>query len=187
MTTLHECRFRAELHERPAGALHVVGGADVSAYEDRGFVEIRGHQRGERHEPPHNQLLGITVEQAIARRRDHDGVEHVVREPPPRDAVRHRPDEARGPEHPRLHRAGRQVVGQRVELAGDELGRDRLPPPNPDRVLSRHGRDHARAEHAELVERLQVGLDAGAAARATLLRILNARLRPGMLEETHRQ
>src|SRR5213082_4162088 len=53
----------------------------------------------------------------------------------------------------------------RVELAGDECDRDRLPAPDPDRVLGRDGGDHARAEHAELVERLQVGLDTGAAAR----------------------
>src|SRR2546430_10143636 len=36
---------------------------------------------------------------------------------------------------------------------------------HPDRVLGRHGGDDAPAEYAELVERLQVGLDAGAADR----------------------
>ncbi len=151
--------------ERPAGALHVVGAADAPAHEHRGFVEVRSDERGERHEPPHDEPLGIAVEQAIARGRDHHGVEHVVREPPPRDAVGHRVDEGGGAEHPRLHRGGRQVVGESVELAGDERDRDRLPAPDPDRVLGRDGGDHARAEHAELVERLQVGLDPGAAAR----------------------
>ncbi len=165
MTTLHERCFRAERHERPAGPLHIVGGADAPAHEHRRFIEVRGDERGERQEPPHDESLGIAVEQAIARRRDHHGVEHVVGEPPPGNAVGHGLDDGSRAEHARFHRDRREVVGERLELAGDELDRDRLPRPNPDRVLGRHGGDHARAEHAELVERLQVGLDAGAAAR----------------------
>src|SRR5207244_861056 len=69
------------------------------------------------------------------------------------------------PEHPRFHGLWGQVVGERVELLRHERRRERLPRTHADGVLRRHRRDDARAEDAELVERLEVGLDPGAAAR----------------------
>src|SRR5207249_781578 len=52
-----------------------------------------------------------------------------------------------------------------VELADDEPDGDGLPPLYTAGVLCGHGRDDGRAEDAELMKRLEVGLDPGAAAR----------------------
>src|SRR5207247_1678828 len=104
-------------------------------------------------------------QQPVAGRRHHHGIEDVVGQPPPGDALRDRFDELRRAEHPRLHGLWGQVVGEGVELLRHQRRGERLPRAHADGVLRRHRRDHARAEDAELVERLEVGLNPGAAAR----------------------
>ena len=53
----------------------------------------------------------------------------------------------------------------RFDLRGHEIGRQRLERGHAERVLRRHRGDRARAVDAVRGERLEVGLDAGAAAR----------------------
>ena len=68
-------------------------------------------------------------------------------------------------EHPDLHGVDAEVLGDRPDLADDDLRR--RPPGRPltrDRVLHRDRRDRRRPVHAGARERLEVGLDPGAAA-----------------------
>ena len=64
-----------------------------------------------------------------------------------------------------LHRVDADIVEHGIELRGDERRIGRVDCGNAARVLRGERRDDARAVGAERGERLQVGLDAGAAAR----------------------
>src|SRR6266545_827280 len=105
------------------------------------------------------------VEERVPGRGNHHGIQDVVGEPVTRDGRRRRFDDLSGAEHPALDRIGREVGGERVELLRDELGGERLPRVHTGGVLRGDRGDHARAEDTELMERLEVGLNPGAAAR----------------------
>ena len=74
-------------------------------------------------------------------------------------------DQARGEEHPGLRRVDADVVEDRVELRGDELRRQLVDRRDAGRVLRGERHDRAHPVAARGGERLQVGLDARAAAR----------------------
>ena len=69
-----------------------------------------------------------------------------------------------GAEHPDLDRVDADVREHRAHLREHDLRRDRMDGGDADRVLRGDRGDRARAVHAAARERLQVGLDAGAAA-----------------------
>ena len=69
------------------------------------------------------------------------------------------------PSMPILTASTPMSLGHRLHLTDDRLRRDRGDALDPDRVLPRDRRDRGHAVHAAARERLQVGLDAGAAAR----------------------
>jgi len=60
MTALHERRPRPELHERPAGALHVVGSADARAHQHRRLVRFGVTSAASGTSRRMMSLLGIT-------------------------------------------------------------------------------------------------------------------------------
>ena len=110
-------------------------------------------------------MLGVPIEQPVARGRHHHGVEHVVREAATGDPRGDRLGHRRRAEHAALHRQRGQIVGQGVELLGHERDRDGFPGPHAHGVLRGDRGDHAGPEHAELMEGLQVRLDARPASR----------------------
>jgi hypothetical protein len=67
-------------------------------------------------------------------------------------------------EHADLDRVDAQVVDDGADLRDDHLRRDRLDSGDRHGVLGRDRGDRGRAVHAGAGERLEVGLDAGAAA-----------------------
>ncbi len=152
-------------HDVPSCPFHLIRRRDVPSHQDAGLVEVGRDEGGERHEPLGDEALGVAVEQPVARRRDHDRIEHVLRQAALRDAGGHRVHQLRRSEHARLDRRRREIVGDGVDLLADQGPRQRGPAPHAERVLGRDGADYARAEHPELVERLEVGLDAGTPAR----------------------
>jgi hypothetical protein len=80
------------------------------------------------------------------------------------EEVRDRLDDRSAEEHSGLRRIDADVVEDRVELRADEVGWDLVDRRHLGRVLRREGDDRAQPVGAEAGERLQVGLDAGAAA-----------------------
>jgi len=165
VTTGNEGRTGAEFEQNMACARHLLGVSHLFSDERSGFSEIWCDDRGAGDEAFDNAALRVAVQQPIAGRRDHHGVEHVVWQTVSPEGVGHGGDDLDRAEHAAFHRERREIVGDGVDLADHELGRKRLPRQHAERVLSRHRGDDARAEDPELVERLQVGLDAGAASR----------------------
>src|SRR5438132_1554370 len=103
VAAFHERGLRPEREQRATCALHRRGRAHRLAHEDARFVEVGRDERRERHEAPGDELLRSAVQQPVAGRRHHHGIEDVVGQPPPGDALRDRCDELRRTEHPRLH------------------------------------------------------------------------------------
>ena len=83
----------------------------------------------------------------------------------PARALDHRVDRLRRAEHPDLDRVDADVRGDRPDLRDDHLAaRPARPRSTADRVLRRDRGDRRHPVHAAARERLQVGLDPGAAA-----------------------
>jgi hypothetical protein len=74
-------------------------------------------------------------------------------------------DDRTGEEHPGLGGVDADVVEDGIELGGDELRRDLVHSADPNRVLGRQRDDRGHTVGPVARERLQIGLDAGAAAR----------------------
>ena len=165
VTALDERGARAEPDDRAAGALHLFRRADRIADQNLRLVQIRRHECGERNELPLDERLGVSVEEPVAGCRNHDGIEHVVRDPMNRDAIRDDLHDLGRAEHPALRRGGRQITGQRVDLASDEGGGERLPRLDADGVLGGDGGYRRGSKDAELMKRLEVGLQSRGAAR----------------------
>jgi len=104
-------------------------------------------------------------EQRVVALGDHHGVQHDVRGAVPPQRVGDGAHDLRIGEHADLHGVDADVVEDGVELRAHERGVGRVDRRDAARVLRRERRDHARAVCAERGERLQVGLDARAAAR----------------------
>jgi heat shock protein HtpX len=161
---LHQHGARAEREQAPGLAHHLILGRRFRRIEQRGRLgQVRSYDDGERHEPRAHRFHRVGFEQAVARCRDHDRVEHDRRSAMRRQPFGHRLDDGRVPQHPDLHRADGEVGEHRVDLRAYE-GRRHLE----DRayalgVLRGERRDHRGAVDAERRERLQVGLDTGAA------------------------
>src|SRR6267143_1516134 len=165
MPAFHERRARAHRDERAPRALHLIRCSHLRVDENLGLIQVRGHEERERREPPRDQLLGIAIEQPVAGRRHHHGVQHVGRETMIRDALRYRFDDFAGSQHAGLDRGGAQVLRQSIDLFRHERGGKRQPGGHADRVLCGDGRDRAGSVDAELMKRLEIGLNAGCAPR----------------------
>ena len=75
------------------------------------------------------------------------------------DALRHNLHDVGRPQHATLECRGSQVGGEGIDLLRDECGRECLPGNHAERVLRRYGSNGGRAEHAELMKRLEIGLN----------------------------
>ena len=80
------------------------------------------------------------------------------------EIVGDRLDQPAREEHPGLRRVDADVAEDRVELRAHELRAELLDRGHADRVLRRQRDEHRHAVRTRGGERLQVGLDAGAAA-----------------------
>ena len=111
----------------------------------------------------------VVLEQLRARARDHHRVDderHRVL----LEVVRDRLDQPPREEHPGLRGVDADVREHRVELRDDELRRQLVDRRHRGRVLRRERDEHRHPVRAGGGERLQVGLDAGAAAASRRLR-----------------
>ncbi len=136
----------------------------------RGFEEHRGLRQIGRHHPRARDQFAqpaehIAAQQFFAGGRDDDRIEHDIAR---LVAVERGGDDVDGRgvgEHADLDRAGIKIGEHGIELRGDEIGRHIVNAEHALGVLRRQRGDDGRAIDAERGKGLQIGLDAGAAAR----------------------
>ena len=133
--------------------------------QGRGFRQIGRDHRRQRNEFGAQRVDGFRREQPIARGCDHHGIEHDMLRRPARQPGDDGIDDRRLRHHADLDRADVEIGKHRIDLRGDEFGRHLMNAADACGVLRRQRRDHGSAVDAERGKRLQVGLDAGAAAR----------------------
>ena len=160
---LHESGLRTEVEDRPCGVREITRSLDRQTGEDTGFMEVGGHDGGQRDELTPDGVLGVVIEETVSARRDHHRVEHVIGQPMRIDRLGHGLHQSRAGEHTRLDRIRRNVRGDGSDLLADDFLREGVNGGHLERVLSGHGCERATAENAERMERLEVGLDAGPA------------------------
>ena len=160
---LHERSASTEVEDRPRGVREITRGLDRQTREDACFMEVWGHDGGQRYELPPDGILGVAIEETVSARGNHHRVEHVVGQPKLIDGVGHGLHQRRAGEHAGLDRVRRNVRGHSPDLLADHLLGNHVHSGDLEGVLSRHGGDRATAENAERMERLEVGLDAGSA------------------------
>ena len=127
--------------------------------------QVRRDHGGPRHEPLAQRALGVGLEQPAAALGDHHRVEHHRHVAGSRSSARSTASIASAvPDHPDLHGVHADVLDHRPDLLDDRLGRQRVDRAHALGVLRGDRRDRGHAVRAAGGERLQVGLDAGAAA-----------------------
>ena len=126
--------------------------------------QVRRRHRRQRQHAIDQRRLGLWLEQRRAALGDHHRVDHDRRLA---DTARAPRSPRRSSSRPRACRPSprrRRCRSRRPDLRDDHRRRHRGHHLDPDRVLGRQRRDRRRAVHAAPRERLQVGLDPGAAA-----------------------
>jgi hypothetical protein len=156
----HDHRARPQL----VNSLRKLGPRALPRRERLRLVQVRRHDRREGEEPRDERPDRVVLEQLRARARDHHRVDderHRVL----LEVVGHGLDQPTREQHPGLRRVDAEIREHCLELVDDELRRQLVDRLHPDGVL-RGERDQDRhAVHARAGERLQVGLNPGAAAR----------------------
>ncbi len=165
MSALDQRRAGAEFEEPASRALHLVGVHDLEAGENAGLIEIRGDEAGKRKQPLPHDGFGGRIEQAITRGGHHDGIADIGAPAAIPDGIGDLLDQRDRGEHARLHCGRREVLGEGIELRSDHCVRDGVHGADAASILRGQRHDHRRAEDAELLERLEIGLDAGTAPR----------------------
>jgi len=163
VATLHEDDLSALTYQREPGVFHLLGSSDLLFRENPRLVDIGCDERGERDQTPRDRALRIDGEEPVAGRGDHHRIEYVIGEAVAGDAVGDGFHQLRRAQHARFDGLRREILRERVELPRHERRGDGLPEADAARVLRRHGAHDAGAEDPELVERLEVRLDAGSA------------------------
>ena len=157
-------RSRPELEQPVSGARHLLWTGHREAGEEGGLREIRCHQSGQREEAVPDQGLGIALDEPVARRGHHHRIEHVGRPVVARDGAGRGGHQLFRRQHAALDRVRRQVLGQRRELRLHDREGDGLHGAHALCILCCHRGNHGSPIDPVSLERLEVGLDAGAAS-----------------------
>ena len=136
-------RRRARAPRAGSGVITVARGSSVStSARAGGVVEQHGAGLGDHHGVDHDRRAGLEQVERLVDRRDDLG----------------------RPEHPDLHGVDADVLGDGPDLLDDEVAGHRVHAGDADGVLRGQRGDRGHAVDAAAGERLQVGLDPGAAA-----------------------
>ena len=142
----------------------VLDRSDAAAAQHFGLGDVRGDHRASRQQLRPEHLEPIVVQQASAAFRDHHRVDDHQRQVQFLDRRGNGFDDRRRREHADLGGVQGDVAGDRFDLRRDEVGRQRQHLDHADRVLRGDGGNRARPVDTQGRERLEVGLDPGAAA-----------------------
>ena len=165
VTTLDQSSPRAELDQGARRAAEVVRGFDLVPEQQLGLMGVGCDKRGEREQPGAHSIDGFFGEQAIAARRDHDGVEYKGAETMRVDRLSHRFDELARGEHAGLDRGRRQIVDHDFDLLLHEVDGHGMHAVDAGGVLGGNRGDDRGAEDAERLKGLEIGLNACTSAR----------------------
>jgi len=163
MPALDEHGLRPEAVEALRRRPHLLHGVHREAREFARLEEVRRHQRRPGEQPGPERVPEVLRLQRGADGGDHHRVDDEG-EVLGIETLRDGPDDLAGVEHPRLRRAHVEVLEDRVELAADSGGGQRVDAADAARVLCGGAGEDGAAVDADGGEGLQVGLDAGAAA-----------------------
>jgi hypothetical protein len=166
MAALHEHRLRAERAQCLALLDHRgFVGSRRDAQQRRGLGQVRRDDARKRQQFFAQRRNGFGREQRMVALRDHHSVEHDALRPMAAQRLGDGAHDIRVGEHADLHGIDADIVENGVELCRDERRIGRVDGRDAARVLRGECGDDARAVGAERRERLEVGLDARAAAR----------------------
>ncbi len=112
-----------------------------------------------------HHLHALVVQQFVAACRGEHGIDDQQRQIEFLDRRRHRLDDGRVAEHAGLHRVNLDVARHRLHLHRHEIGGEDERVDDAGRALRGNGSDRTRAVDAKCGERLEIRLNAGAAAR----------------------
>ncbi len=160
--SLDEGGAGAEPQQRCTGPFHRRPIVHHAAGQDRGLVQIRGDQRGERNQILSHYLFGLGAEEPGSRGGHHDRIDHERSPAVLPDRARNQPDQRRLGQHAGLERRGGKILRQCGELFGDHVFGDALDRADLPGVLGGQSDDHRRPEDAELLEGFEIRLDPGA-------------------------
>mmetsp|Transcript_3644 Transcript_3644/g.13388 ORF Transcript_3644/g.13388 Transcript_3644/m.13388 type:complete len:304 (-) Transcript_3644:795-1706(-) len=162
---------RAHLTKVPRCLLHVLDTSDRPAGQQQlRLGQVRCDDRGLREELLLNTGDSILMQQHVAARGHHDGVQDQAPTPtlalaaPRAQRGRHRRHDLGGRKHARLHDIGAQVFQNGAHLLLHEVDGYRKDGLHALRVLRGQRRDRGGAEGPQGSARLHVGLDAGPSA-----------------------
>jgi len=162
--SLDEGGAGAEPQQRCTGSFHRRAIVHHAAGQDRGLVQVWGDQRGEREQILSHYLFGLGTEEPGPRGGHHDRIDHERSPAVFPDCARYQPDQRGLGQHAGLERGRRKILRQCGELFGDHVFGDALDGADLPGVLGGQSDDHRRPEDAELLEGLEIRLDAGATA-----------------------
>ena len=141
----------------------VLGDREVG--EARGFRQVRRDDGRQRQQMLAQSLHDVGVTEAIAARRHQDRVEHHRNPGMEGEPRRHDTGDLARRQHADLHGRDVDVGEDGVDLGREERGRGHVDGRDAAGVLGRQRGQGRHAVAAERREGLEVGLDAGAAAR----------------------
>jgi hypothetical protein len=138
---------------------------NLNAGQHRSLGSVGRDDRGQRQEQLDQRPDRLRAQQGVAALGDHHRIHHQR----PNEWARSRSATASMmaalESIPVLAASGSDVLKYRVDLRGHDVRRNLVDRPHADRVLGRDGGDHRGAVDAEGGERLEIRLDARAAAR----------------------
>src|SRR5436309_5288688 len=138
---------------------------DATAADELGLGKIRRHQTHTGQQHRYEREHTVRIEQRLTARGQRDRVGDDERQVELLDGRDDRFDDGGRRQHAGLGGMDGDVPGNRFDLRDDEVGRQRRRRREADRALGRDRRDRAQSVHPERRERLEVGLNAGPAAR----------------------
>ena len=165
MSTFDEHRARSERQQGHRRRALIVDRGNRLAGERLGFEHIGRHDRRQRKQPPPDRVHRPLVQETRAAFRDHHRVEDDVRELVARDRIGDSQDDRRRREHADFGGVNLEVGRHGIDLRDDHRRVDLRDRGDAERVLRGDRGNRGTAVDAVRGERLEVGLDAGAAAR----------------------
>lgn len=165
VTSFDEYDARAGPQDPFAGLAHVVHRSNRHVGEDLCFRDVWGDNVGDWQQLGGQRRDRIDVEKPVTPLRDHDRINHDLRQVERANGGGDGLDDRRCRQHAYLDRIRAEVTDDRFDLRRHEIGRERLPTDDPSGILRGHCRDCGRAKNSMRGERLQISLYSGASTR----------------------
>ena len=165
MAALQDHRPAAQGQQVACRPLHLGPAADLAVQQHLRLREVGCDHEGEGDQPLAQRPHRVVTQQPVSALGHHHRVHHQGSKPVLLDRPRHQLDDLPAAQHPGLRGGGPEVGDDVVDLGADDVQRELGVVAHAHGALGGHGGDRAGPVHAQGGERLEVGLDARAAAR----------------------